>query len=198
MSIIKIEINMAEAVKVLKQFKKNRMQAFETLNNDIKLAVGDYINGLLNAEMSLFLGQEDQCQNKRNGYKEKHYTLKGIGTLLIRLPQARNKGFNSYIIPSGERIDPRLKEDMAVLSLAGISTRTLSMISKRLLGIQVSKDTVSSSLDLVSDRACSWLRRPLNDEYWALYIDGTQFNLQRKNTTEKEPSLVVLNSSKEG
>jgi putative transposase len=85
-----------------------------------------------------------------------------------------------------------LKEDLAVLHLAGLSTRTLSLMSKRLLGIDISKDMVAPSLDLIADKAISWLTRPITDSYWALYVDGTNFNIQRRGTTEKEPSLVVL------
>ena len=198
MSIIKVEINVPEAVSALQKFKNNRLKAFEELGNDIKESVGKFINELLNAEMDLYLGEVDQIDNKKNGYKDRTYALKGIGGISIKMPQDRKSGFNSSIIPKGERMDPRLKEDMAVLNLAGLSTRTLAMISKRLLGVEVSKDTVSSSLELVSGRAGEWLRRPLERDYWALYIDGTNFNIQRRGSTEKEPSLVVLGIDDEG
>lgn len=198
MAIIKIEISVPEAVKAIKRFKENRIQALEEVSAGLKKSVSTAINELLNAEMNLYLGQPDQADNRRNGYKTRSYTYKGIGTVEIKLPQARKPGFESVIIPKSERIDPRLKEDMAVLSLAGLSTRTLAMVSRRLLGIDVGKDTVSSSLDLISDRACSWLDRPLDNEYWALYIDGTNFNIQRRGSVEKEPSLVVLGIDRDG
>jgi hypothetical protein len=47
-----------------------------------------------------------------------------------------------------------------MLHLAGLSSRTMSMISKRLLGIEVGKDTISGSLSLVEDEAKRWLDRP--------------------------------------
>lgn len=198
MAIIKVEISIPEAIKALKKFKENRSQALEEVSTSIRDSVSMAVNELLNAEMNLYLGEPDQADNKRNGYKIKTYTFKGIGTLELKVPQARRAGFNSVVIPKGERIDPRLKEDMAVLSLAGLSNRTLAMVSKRLLGVEVGKDTISSSLEMISEKACSWLTRPLTDEYWALYIDGTNFNIQRRGSTEKEPSLVVLGISREG
>jgi len=79
-----------------------------------------------------------------------------------------------------------------VLHLAGLSTRTLSLMSKRLLGVEVSPTTVSESLDLIADKATKWLERPITRPYWALYIDGTNFSVQRRGSTEKEPSLVVV------
>ena len=192
MSIVKFEINLSEAVTTIKKFKENRLKALEELAEDVRSSVSGVVNELLNAEMGIYLGEPDQANNKRNGHKERRYAIKGIGAISIKYPQARKAGFESAIIPKGERIDPRIKEDMAVLELAGLSTRTMSMMSKRLLGIEVSNKTVAQSLDLISDRALSWLTRPITEHYWALYIDGTNFNIQRRGSTQKEPSLVVL------
>ena len=198
MSIIKIEVSIPEAISALKRFKNDRVKALEELSTAYKTSVENCLNDLLKAEMSLFLGQPEQSDNKRNGYKERSYTFKGIGTVQVRMPQARNGGFESQVVPKHERIDPRLKEDVAVLHLAGLSTRTIAMVSKRLLNVEVSKDLVTGSLTLISEKASQWLKRPLTDEYWALYIDGTNFRLQRRGSTEGEPSLVVLGVNTSG
>jgi putative transposase len=192
MGIIKIEVSLAEATKAIESFRVNRMKALEIFSQDLRVAVGEAINGLLHAEMALFLGSVDERENKRNGFKEKKYALKGVGTLLLRLPQDRNSKFESVVVPKHERTDPRLREDLAVLHLAGISTRTLSLMSKRVLGFEVSAATVTESLDLISTKAVSWLERPITKPYWALYIDGTNFKIQRRGSTEKEPSLVIV------
>ena len=192
MGIIKIEVSVPEGLKALSKFKENRIKAFEEITTEVKESVSRAVNGLLNTEMTIFLGEKDQSDNKRNGYKERDYTLKGVGTVRLKMPQDRKSRFKSSIIPKNEVIDPRLKEDLAVLHLAGLSTRTLAMISKRLLDVDVSTDTVSASLNLVEDRALGWLQRPLEGKYWALYVDGTNFRIQRRGSTALEPSLVVL------
>lgn len=196
MSIIKFQVSVPEAMKAITQFKENRLKAFNQLSDDLRSSVEETFNQLLNLEMSLFLGQADQADNKRNGFKERDFSLKGIGTIRINFPQDRKARFESAIIPKSERLDPRLKEDIAVLHLAGISNRTLSMISKRILGLEVSKTTVQESLAVIQESAINWLERPITDEYWALYIDGTNFRIQRRGSTEKEPSLVVLGIDK--
>jgi putative transposase len=66
------------------------------------------------------------------------------------------------------------------------------MMSKRVLGVEVSKDTISESLELIHEEASNWLDRPLTGKYWALFIDGTNFKVQRRGGTQREPSLVVL------
>ena len=150
MSIIKLEIHIPELVKVIEAFTANRIKALEAFTQELRGSVSRTIDQILNAEIELFLGRPDQGDNKRNGYHpEREYAFKGIGCVKIRLPKDRKGRFDSQVIPSYERSDPRLKADMAVLHLAGLSTRMLAMISKRLLGIEVAKDTVSGSLDLV-------------------------------------------------
>jgi putative transposase len=115
----------------------------------MRLTFQESLNQLLNLEMSLFLGEGDQADNKRNGHKVRDYTLKSVGTVRINLPQDRKSRFESSIIKKSERIYPRIREDIAVLHLAGISNRTLAMISQRVLGLQISKDTVNQSLSLI-------------------------------------------------
>ncbi len=192
MGIIKVEVNLAELTQTLDQFRRNRMRALDTITSDIRSAVSNTFNQLLNAEMEIFLGQPDQIGNKRNGYSQREYVFKGVGGVRVRMPIDRKHKFASSIIPAREQIDPRLKQDLAILHLSGLSTRMLAMISKRLLGVEISPDTVSKSLEIVEEKALAWLERPLADPYWALFIDGTNFRIQRRGSTEKEPSLVVL------
>lgn len=108
------------------------------------------------------------------------------------MPKDRLGRFESSVIPAKERVDPRIKAEMAMLQLAGLSSRTLSMISKRLLGVEVGKDAANGSIALVHEEARKWLDRPLMGSYWALYVDGTNFKVQRRGSTQREPSLVVL------
>jgi putative transposase len=191
--IIKLEVSLPEATRAIEEFKNNRRKAFETIAAEVKSAVSGAINQLLHAEMTLFLGKPDQATNKRNGYQEREYALKHVGCIRIRMPVDRQREFESEIIKPNEQIDPRLKEDMAILHLAGLSKRTLAMVSKRILGIDVSPQTVSNSLAAIKDKALSFLERDLSErKFWALYVDGTNFKIQRRGSTEKEPSLVIL------
>ena len=192
MGIIKIEIKIPELVKAVETFRENRMNALEHLTSEIKGEVSQLFNKLLQTEMELFLGSPDQKDNKRNGYEEREYALKGIGCVRVRQPVDRKRNFKSVILPSREQIDPRLREDLAVLHLAGISNRVLAMISKRVLGVAVSTDTVTKSLGSIEGKALEWLERPIIQKYWAIFVDGTNFRIQRRGSTEKEPTLVVL------
>jgi transposase-like protein len=124
------------------KFKENRNKALDQLSEDLGASVQDTLNHLLNLELSMFLSEPDQSDNKKNGFKEREYTFKGIGTIRIYLPQDRKSRFESSITKRSERNDSRIKEDIAVLHLAGISNRTLAMISKRVLGLEVLRVTL--------------------------------------------------------
>ena len=192
MGIIKFEVRVAEAVKAIEEVRKQPRKVFEALTTEVKSAVSGVLNQLLAAEMTFFLGQPDQTQNKRNGYYERDFALKGIGCVRIKMPLDRQRKFQSELVQPHEQIDPRLKEDLALLHLSGISTRLLALLSKRILGVEVSADTVSKSLRTIEDQASLWLRRPIAQKYWALFVDGTNFRVQRRGSTQKEPSLVVV------
>lgn len=192
MGIIKIEIKVPELVRAIEAFKENRLAALDILAGEVRNSVSQMFNQILQTEMDVFLGRPDQSGNKRNGYEEREYALKGVGCLRIRMPVDRRRDFRSVVVPSREQIDPRLKEDIAVLHLAGLSNRVLAMVSKRVLGVEVSTDTVTKSLDVVEEKALTWLERPIEKKYWALFVDGTNFKIQRRHSTEKEPALVVL------
>ena len=150
---VKVEVSVPAAREALAAFARDRMKALDILSGDLRNSVSEAFNQLMNAEMSLFLGNPEQSKNKRNGYRTRNYFLKGVGLLRLEVPRDRSGEFESVVIPSHERIDPRSRQELALLHLAGLSNRTLAMISKRLLGVAVSKDTVSSSLSLLADEA---------------------------------------------
>jgi transposase-like protein len=192
MGIVKIEIKLPEAREIIKQFAENRLLAMESFVCGIRKAAEDAIDNILNSEIDLFLGKPEENDNKRNGYKERDYTFKGLGTVRIKMPTDRKRKFNSVVIPKKERMDPRISEDIAALHLAGLSTRTLSLMSKRILGIDVCPKSVTNSLSSISEGSEKWLTRDIKGKYWALIVDGTNFSVRRRGSVEKEPSLVVI------
>lgn len=192
MGIIKVEIKVPELVKAVEVFKENNHKMFEVISSEIKSSISDFLNNLLEAEMDIFLGTPDQSNNKKNGTYEREFSLKGVGCIRLRMPRDRMNSFSSSLVPKSESMDKRLKEDLALLHLAGISNRTMALISKRILGVEVSAQTVHNSLGLLEEKSLKWLDRPITKNYKFLFIDGTNFRVTRRGSTEKEPTLVVM------
>lgn len=67
MSIVKVEIKLPEAHQAILAFAENRVVALESLASMLRSTVSDVINGLLNAEIDLFLGAPDAAALRRLG-----------------------------------------------------------------------------------------------------------------------------------
>jgi len=121
-----------------------------------------------------------------------------VGTVKLRVPRDRAGRFSSNIIPANRRYDEATEKDVALLNLAGLSTRMLAQMSDRLLGIRVSATEVSNALHTIVPAAKAFLSRPLGDRKWIyLYVDGTNFRV-RRSTVGIEPTLVVLGVDETG
>ena len=62
----------------------------------------------------------------RNGAYTRTFCIKGIGDVEVRVPRDRNGDFQTQVLPRCQRYDSRITEDLAVMYMTGISTRTLS------------------------------------------------------------------------
>jgi putative transposase len=155
-------------------------------------AMREGLERVMDAEIALFLGRPEEAENKRNGYVTRSFAIKGIGELQLRVPRDRKGRFATNVIPARRQYDAAIEKDMALLNLAGLSTRMLAQVSHQVLGIRVSAQEISESMNTLVPSAKRFLERPLGDRKWIyLYIDGTNFRV-RRSTVDREPTLVVL------
>lgn len=101
MSLVKIEVNFPEIAKTLETFSMNRKKAFGDLVNSFSTAISDSFNALLSHEMEIFLGSDEQSDNKLNGYYARKYAVKGLGSIQLKVPRDRKGAFQSKIIACG-------------------------------------------------------------------------------------------------
>lgn len=191
-TLMKVIIKVHDVVELAKRFDASPAQAMRELTAQVKEGVKDTLERLLEAEIELFLGQDAEATNKRNGFRVRTFSLKGVGVLQLRVPRDRLGRFDSKIVPVGRRYDEALEKDLALLHLAGLSTRMLSHISRRVLGLSVSPPEVSNALKTIVPQAKAFLDRSLSGRNWRyLYVDGTNFQV-RRTTVDREPTLVVI------
>jgi len=117
---------------------------------EIKENVGQYMSKLMETELTSFLGREryERGQgevNHRNGSYGRSFTLKGIGEVQVELPGDRNGEFKTKVIPRSKRYEDEIREDLSFMFLTGISTQSLSMISRMLIGRSVSPTEISNA-----------------------------------------------------
>jgi len=83
--------------------------------------------------------------------------------------------------------------------LDGVSTRTLSMISKQLLGRKISAGEVSRANQDLSEAVEQWRTRSLEGEKIKyLLVDGVNFAMRASRSVETVPVLVAIGVREDG
>jgi putative transposase len=201
---MKVEINVPEIVNIFKEIQKQPENLFEMIRVEIRENVGEYLSGLMDIERTQFLGRQryEHGQgdvNHRNGSYPRNFTLKGIGQVNVRVPRDREGGFKTKIIPRSKRYEDELRRDLTMMFLTGVSTRTLSMMSERLIGRRISPTQVSNANKELIDAVERWRSRDLSEEpIKYMFLDGVNFDMRIDGSIEKVPVLVTIGVTEEG
>jgi len=190
--LMKLVVKVHDVVELVKRFETSPATAMRELGEHLRHGAKEVLERVMEAEIELFLGQDAEAENKRNGYRVRTFALKGVGSVQVRVPRDRGGRFESKVVPSSRRYDEALEKDLALLHLAGLSTRTLSHVSQRILGLSVSPQEVSNALKIIVLAAKAFLERDLSGRRFKyLWVDGTNFKV-RRTTVGREPTLVVI------
>jgi putative transposase len=195
---MRIVVRVADVVELARRFEEAPGLAMLEVVGHVRDALVETLEHVMKAELDIFLGKEQGIRNKRNGFILRTFGIKGLGTVRLRVPRDRGGRFSSHVVPAHRRYDEATEKDLALLNLAGLSTRTLAQMSGRLLGISVSAQEVSNALHKLVPAAKAFLSRRLDKRQWMyLYVDGTNFRV-RRSTVDIEPTLVVLGVDETG
>ena len=106
----------------------------------------------------------------------------------MRTPRDRQGKFQTQVIHHGKQYQDRLVEDFSAMYLTGISTRTLSLLSKRPNGTFISLPKISNANKEFTESVEKWRTRDLSHgrtKY--MYVDGVTFRMRLSGTAEKGP-----------
>ena len=201
---MKLEITVNEVTEIFKGIQQRPEQLFEMIRLDIKEVVGDYLTAMMNTELTHFLGRAPYVRNAgdvnhRNGSYGRDFTLKGIGEVQVNVPRDRKGEFKTSVIPRSKQYEEEVARDFSILFLAGVSTRSLSMISERLIGRRISPTEISSVSGELNASVEAWCRRDLSKEpVKYLFIDGVHFHMRLGKSIEIVPVLVAVGVTETG
>jgi putative transposase len=201
---MKVEISVPEVVSIFKGIQEQPERLFEMIRIDVRETVGQYLTAMMDAELTHFLGREPYERgqgpaNHRNGSYGRHFTLKGIGQVNVEVPRERQGDFKTQIIPRSKRYERELRQDLSMLFLTGVSTRTLSMMSERLIGRKISSSEVSNANKELIDAVEKWRERDLSEESVKyMFLDGVNFDMRIDGSVEKVAVLVAIGVSETG
>ena len=136
---MKLEISVPEVVEMFKEIQECPEKIFEMIRVDMRQTVGQYLTDLMRAELTAFLGRQPYERkhddvNHRNGTYERSFALKGIGQVRVDVPRDRKAAFQTCVIPRSKQYENAIRQDLSMMFLTGISTRSLSLMSNRLIG----------------------------------------------------------------
>ena len=195
---MKFEISVPEAIDLFKEIQKQPKQLFEMIRTDVKETVGQYLTSLMNVELTHFLGRDpyeriEGATNHRNGSYDRKFTLKGIGEVKVDVPRDRQGDFKSQVIPASQQYEKELRQDLSMMFLTGMSTRSLSMISKKLIGRRISPGEISNANKELIDSVEEWRNRDLSDDpIKYVFLDGVNFDMRIGKTVDKVPVLAAI------
>ena len=117
----------------------------------------------------------------------------------IRVPRDRDGDFQLQVLPRCRSYDERITGDIAALYLTDVSTRTLSLPSRRLIGRSLSPAGTSSSTTELKQAVEKWRMRDLSREKIKyLFIDGVNFRIGIAGSIELVPALVAIGAREDG
>ncbi|MBT8352654.1 MAG: IS256 family transposase [Deltaproteobacteria bacterium] len=195
---MKIEVSIPEAISLFKEVQKQPKKLFEIIRTDVKETVGQYLSSLMKAELTQFLDRnpyerKEEQANHRNGSYDRKFTLKGIGEVAVNVPRDRQGSFKSQVIPASQQYEKELRHDLSMIFLTGVSTRSLSMLSNKLIGRRISPGEISNANNELIDSVERWRNRDLSDEpIKYMFLDGVNFDMRIGKTVEKVPILAAI------
>jgi len=200
---VKVEISVPEVIQVFKELQDQPGKILELVRVEMPKAVGDYLSEMMKLEITRFLGRQPyertEESNHRNGSYGRSFALKGIGEVAVKVPRDRKGAYQTQVIPRSKQYEDELRQDIAVLFLSGVSTRTLAMISQRLIGHRVSAAEVSRCSRQLVNAIEKWRNRDLRlTKFKYLFCDGVYFEMRVGKTIEKVAVLVIIGVTESG
>jgi len=111
-----------------------------------------------------------------------------------KVPRVREGDFHPKLLPYRRRTSIELSEAILALYASGASTRDISRDSVR--GILLPK-RASPLTQVVEEEVREWQNRPLAQEYYAIYLDGSFLSVRRRKAA-KEPVYLALGIRPDG
>ena len=201
---MELKFSVPELVNLIKEIQEKPSRIFEMMSMNVQKEVGQYLSGLMDAELTHHLGRQRYerlagRRNHRNGGYQRRFCIKGIGEVGVKVPRDRNGAFQTQVLPKSKQYEERIAEDLSVMYLTGISTRTLSLLSKRLIGRSISHEEVSKASRELKESVERWRNRDLSKEQIKyLYVDGVNFTMRTGKSVEAVPVLAAIGVTDDG
>jgi putative transposase len=201
---MELKVSVSEAIALIKEVENVPAKILEYIGMNIQKEVGAFLTNLMGKELTDHVGRERYERKEgrpdyRNGSYARTFCIKGIGDVEVRVPRDRDGDFQTQVLPRNKQYDERITEDIAAMYLTGVSTRTLSLLSKRLIGRSLSPTEVSNASTELKHAVEAWRSRDLSRETIKyLFLDGVNFRMRITDGIKLVPVLVAIGVREDG
>lgn len=173
------------------------------LKRQTQRLVKTLLEGSLEKEMVRYAGAEKHERTEgRKEYRNGHYSrdlLTEIGLIKdILVPRSRKKGFKPKVFKRYQRRREKVNEAIQEMFVAGVSTRRVGDVLRILLEDRVSAGTVSEVAKGLDSCVEAFHRRPLEDKYVYLFLDGVYLGIKGAVKARKRPVLLAYGITEDG
>lgn len=181
----------------------NQFKTAEDLDNFLHSIFKRGVESMLQSELSEHLGYDKHAiegfntGNSRNGKNTKLVKTK-MGEVSIEVPRDRNGTFEPILLPKRKRMIDKIENVIISLYAKGMSTRDIEAQVKEIYGINVSSSSISNITDNLLIDIEQWQKRPLDDTYLIVWMDGISFKVKQDNKIISKTVYIVVGVNTDG
>lgn len=190
--------SLAEAFAMVKAMRADGLEWSDDYRPLARRALAEIIEGRMAEAVDAWLDQlgAEDAPDRRNGHYRRHL-LTALGDIELCVPRTRRFSPTSVLRAYARR---EAEIDRVILAgfVLGLSTRKLGEALLAMLGRPVSAATVSRVAKTLDSVVAAFHRRPLQDRYTALMLDGVVLSRKTGAGALKRPVLVALGIRPDG
>lgn len=135
--------------------------------------------------------------NGRNGFRAKTLRTEA-GPVTVSVPRDRAGSFAPVLVPKGERRTSGISDVVVSLYAGGMSVRDIARHCQKVMGIEVSHDTISRITDGRLEEMRAWQSRPLDAVYPVVFIDALFAKVRDGGSVRSKAANVAVGIDCEG
>lgn len=160
--------------------------------------IGRLLSAAFEGEISAHLSTQGNEGNRRNGHTGKTVRT-ALGPVEVRPPRDRDGSFEPVIVKKWERsLAPELERQVLHLYGMGTSYEDIQSHLKQMYGVNYSPSFLSHVTDGVYEEIEQWRNRPLEERYFAIYLDAIHYKVRENRKVLTKAVYSVYGITLEG
>ena len=180
-----------------------RFKTMGELNDFLSQLFKRGVEKMLESELTEHLGYNKHSPegngsgNSRNGKNRKLLKTQS-GEVVIEVPRDRNSEFEPLIVPKRQKVIDKIESVVVSLYARGMSTRDIEQQIKDIYGVTISSSSVSNITDQIISDVIAWQKRPLEDIYLIVWLDGINLKVRHEGKIINKSIYLIIGLNTSG